>query len=164
MIDLGCKYLEHTYKPDGSHRSKRNIAQDVSDEAFVGIFLNHSNCESVYLIYNLHTKLTKIGRSNDYRTRFDQIRTGSGCELILLAVAELEPGYDVSSTYLEKYLHKHFNNKKVSGEWFNLTLRDCINIVDVFYAEASINVRVHDLFDSREERQQLKTKYKSFLT
>ena len=163
MIDLDWQFYTDTYDAKGKHRSKANIAKDVSCEEFVSIFTIGGRCEAVYLIYNFHTKLTKIGRSDNYINRFEQLRTGSGCELILLAVCELEPGYDVSSGYLEKYLHKHFKEKKVQGEWFNLSMRDCLNIIDLFHGESSVNVEVHELFDSKQERQLIRNKYKAFL-
>lgn len=163
MIDLAWQFYTDTYDDSGKHRSNANIAKDVNCEDFVSIFTSGGRCEAVYLIYNFHTKLTKIGKSDNHRNRFDQLRTGSGCELILLSCAELEPGYDVSSDYLEKYLHKYYKKKRVVGEWFNLTMRDCLNIIDVFEIEASVNVRTNKLFDSKEERKLIKQKYNAFL-
>lgn len=164
MIELSELYIRDTYNPDGTHKSDQNIAKEVSVEDFISILTNDSDCESVYLIYNLHTKLTKIGKSNNWFNRFNQLRTSSGCELILLAYAELEPSHDVSSEYLEKYLHKYYKNKRATGEWFRLSIRDCLNIIELFYGEANINVDIHNLFNSKQERELLKTKYKSFLT
>ena len=50
-----------------------------------------------------------------------------------LLIITLQEDYDESADYLENYLHKYFENKRKIGEWFNLTVRDIVQIRELFW-------------------------------
>lgn len=90
--------------------------------------------EWVYIIYNHSTQLVKIGISNNVNTRFKELRTAGGCELSLLMAIQLEPFYDEKACNIEKYLHQFYKPKRQIGEWFNLSLRDIVDIRKLFWS------------------------------
>lgn len=91
------------------------------------------DCKFIYLFRNPLSKLCKIGISNNPTVRFQKLQTESGIKLQKLLILELEINYDESPEYIEKYLHNYFKNKRVIGEWFNLSIKDIIQIRNLFY-------------------------------
>lgn len=62
-------------------------------------------------------KLHKIGFTRRLvEKRLDEFKTGNASDLKIVDVFSSKWG-----TKIEKYLHKYFLNKKVGGEWFNLS-------------------------------------------
>ena len=51
----------------------------------------------------------------------------------LLIAIEPEVGYDESAAKIEEFLHRYFRNKKCNGEWFNLTIKDILEIRQLFW-------------------------------
>lgn len=69
--------------------------------------------------------LYKIAVSKEPYDRLKSLQTGTAKKLELVYYKKFDVCYKV-----EKYLHKTFNNKKISGEWFNLEIND----IDKFYS------------------------------
>lgn len=67
----------------------------------------------------------KIGVSKKPHNRLNTLQTGTAKKLELIYYKKFDDCYKV-----EKYLHKTFNDKRISGEWFNLEIRD----IDKFYS------------------------------
>lgn len=82
----------------------------------------------LYVIYSKETKLTKIGISTQFYDRFNRLGSQSGLTLYPLIHIQFEIGYDPCASFVEKFLHQYFKNKKNRGEWFDLTLRDLCQI------------------------------------
>ncbi len=59
----------------------------------------------------------KIGVSNNPFNRISQIKTSSPFNIDLLHILFIDKKHVYK---IEKGLHKHFKDKKISGEWFNL--------------------------------------------
>jgi len=95
-------------------------------------FSHKRTSEWAYLIYNPVNNLYKIGIAEDIRNRFLSIQAQSGFKLnLLLAV---EPSHDdENANVIEKYLHAHFKNQRVIGEWFRLSSTDVSAIYEFFY-------------------------------
>lgn len=91
------------------------------------------NCTCVYLFLNESSGLCKIGVTNNPRTRLRQLECSSGMSLSPLIFIELQPDYDENAHFLEKYLHEYFKSKRQFGEWFNLSIRDIIQIKNLFW-------------------------------
>jgi hypothetical protein len=89
--------------------------------------------EHTYVFYNPSNKTYKIGTSKNVRRRRRTIETMSGTELYILLDIELLEGYDERGALIESYLHKFFKDKRLDGEWFNLSVRDIIQIRNLFY-------------------------------
>ena len=87
----------------------------------------------VYLILNPISKLCKIGITNQPRTRHSQLQNQSGMPLFPLLVLEVEAGYDESGEMIEKFLHRFYKEKRKYGEWFDLTVKDIIQIKNLFW-------------------------------
>lgn len=87
----------------------------------------------VYVFYNNVTKLSKIGVTTSPYRRFGQIRTSCGSELTFLIAIEMGKNYDENSDIVERFLHTFYKNKRVVGEWFNLSYRDLLDIEDLFF-------------------------------
>ncbi|MBM5782937.1 MAG: GIY-YIG nuclease family protein [Pelagibacterales bacterium] len=86
------------------------------------------DCNYLYVIYCKHTKLTKIGITNNPTVRLMQLQNSSGVEMNYLMVLELEANYDEKPEVIERFLHKYFKNKKTFGEWFSLSIKDILLI------------------------------------
>lgn len=73
----------------------------------------------VYFIKNNKSIDVKIGISNNINDRVKSYRTAFSGEVLLI-------GYIYCENYkkLEKDIHKLFDNKRISGEWFNLSLNE----------------------------------------
>lgn len=73
--------------------------------------------QMIYLILDRNSGLTKIGRSSDPSSREKTIMSDrSTCELIWNSIP--------CHGYYERILHKHFNPKRIRGEWFLLNESD----------------------------------------
>lgn len=98
---------------------------------------NHPICEDgckfIYLSFNPQTRLVKIGVTNTPKTRARQIVNSSGMNIFTLILLELLPEYDESPQFIEKFLHNFYIDKRVKGEWFRLSIRDIIEIRNLFY-------------------------------
>lgn len=76
----------------------------------------------VYLIGEIdNSGRYKIGstRAKDVNHRLKQLQTGNSSELYIKEAFETEHPFK-----LEKMLHNHFENKHLSGEWFELSEAD----------------------------------------
>jgi hypothetical protein len=79
----------------------------------------------------------KIGITSgiDTRKRLSAVQTGNW-----VTINEIwKSGYTQRIDRIEKKLHSHFDNARVSGEWFNLSKKDIQNIptlIETFLAEA----------------------------
>ena len=77
---------------------------------------NLSNEDKVYLMYDFHTDLTKIGYSKNPKVREHTLQSEKP-DIILLA-------FWSANKQIEKIVHKKYANKRLRGEWFNLDFRD----------------------------------------
>lgn len=79
----------------------------------------------------------KIGITSgtDVYTRLSSVQVGNWIKLNVIWTSPYIPRID----RIEKKLHDHFNNNRVSGEWFNLSKKDIKNIptlIETFLAKA----------------------------
>jgi len=77
----------------------------------------------VYFIKDPVTRLIKIGKTSDLNGRLRTLKQKCGGDLELIHSIESE-----DSCALEKQMHNHFDNKKVIGEWFDLSDDDLVGI------------------------------------
>lgn len=77
---------------------------------------------AVYLIQAFDTNHFKIGiTKRKLSRRLNELQTGNGLKLELVAKFKTKYG-----TKLESRLHKHFDDKRIEGEWFVLEDKDII--------------------------------------
>jgi hypothetical protein len=88
----------------------------------------------VYLFLNNKTGFTKIGYTTMLKIRIRTIELSSGNPVSLIAAIYPENGYKPKAKDIEKYLHNYFQKKRVIGEWFNLSVRDIIQVARLFIA------------------------------
>ena len=93
----------------------------------------YNESQFVYLFYNADNKKFKIGKSNNFLRRRREIQSTSGSVIYNVITLQLEPGYDETNGFIEKKLHEFFKDKREVGEWFNLKVRDVLQIRDLFY-------------------------------
>jgi len=98
------------------------------------IFDDANQARYVYVFANPITKLCKIGITKNVRERFMKLRNSAGVDLINLIVLDLEFNYDEKAILVEEILHKYFKEKRNVGEWFNLNLKDIIQIRNLFWS------------------------------
>jgi hypothetical protein len=91
--------------------------------------INEKGC--VYFFRHIGLTPVKIGYSTDSSpiNRFTQFKTYApyGSEIIGFIITD-------SAKKIETYLHKKFENKRLDGEWFEITEQDAINEID-FYSK-----------------------------
>lgn len=74
----------------------------------------------VYLVHCVGTDLYKIGRSKvDYYARLSSLQTGCPYELSMIHAVHCD-----AYGKLERLLHHTFKDKRVRGEWFELSDSD----------------------------------------
>ena len=76
---------------------------------------NSKNQNAVYLVSDNANKLFKIGRSCNFKKRFDTILVFNPCCKAIKCVRVNE-----KNLIVEKRLHEKFKNYHVSGEWFSI--------------------------------------------
>jgi hypothetical protein len=95
--------------------------------------LCHELMQYVYVFYNQSTGLYKIGITNMPRDRKRRLETQSGCFIDTVLLICLQVEYDESAEFVESYLHKHFAEYRHHGEWFRLSIKQLIQIRNLFY-------------------------------
>ena len=72
-------------------------------------------------------KLYKIGYTRrDVETRVRELKTGNAADLFIVESFKSKWG-----TKIESQIHRRFRNKKVNGEWFDLTEDDIDGFIDI---------------------------------
>ncbi len=98
---------------------KADLAKAVAEKGFVTVAIPDG---IVYFVRKGRTNAVKIGFTTDLEGRIKSLQTGSDKELKLAAWTEGHNG-------LESRLHKHFKDKRLSGEWFQLTQVDIDKVI-----------------------------------
>jgi hypothetical protein len=88
----------------------------------------------VYVIYCYGTNLTKIGITDKIKERVKQICCSTGVLCDLVFAIQLMPEYDECPLFIEKSIHKYFKANRKFGEWFTLSVRDVIQIYNLFWS------------------------------
>ena len=88
-------------------------------------FLKNKSLGYVYFISLKNSNFIKIGKSINLSSRIKQLQQSAGGELMLLV------GFIYTENYneLEIKLHKKLNAKRKGGEWFELNIDDCSEIL-----------------------------------
>jgi hypothetical protein len=82
-----------------------------------------------YLIFDKLSKLTKIGKTKDLKSRLSTLSTGNlNLEIVLFSKGDFE-----------NECHVLFKDKKVDKEWFNLSLEDVEGIEEIFFNKTITN-------------------------
>ena len=79
----------------------------------------------VYLIKSESNSNYKIGISKNPKKRLAQLQTGNDSEIRLICSFKSE-----HFNLIEKALHSHYQYKRNSGEWFELTLEDEVDFIE----------------------------------
>jgi len=88
---------------------------------------------SLYLMKNLKTGFCKIGYTIDLSRREREVSNACGCKINLIDFVELSYiKADEPVDKAEKWLHKYFKEKRLRGEWFNLSKADIKSIQNLF--------------------------------
>lgn len=88
----------------------------------------------VYFVNAENTTMFKIGFTKQLiDKRLSNLQTG--CPLNLLVYKTVECGDPIK---LEHYLHDIFKDKKIRGEWFNVTFKEVENLVDFLQGGSKI--------------------------
>lgn len=82
----------------------------------------------VYVIGNPITKLVKVGMTSSITKREQQIKAGTGVDVVTIFCLQTEGGCDAAATVIERQLLTFFKDKRVNGDWFSLNIRDLIQI------------------------------------
>lgn len=92
-------------------------------------FIDSGMSYTIYLISNFHDNEMryKIGfTSRKVEQRIKEFQTGNSADFNILKTFICEKHH----RKVEAALHRHFQNKKKSGEWFALTYEDVNNFID----------------------------------
>ncbi len=124
IIIKKLKSLDYCNKVDEYYRFSENFYR-VINSGFVAtknLRVKRKKDVFVYLMQDEHTGLYKIGKSSNlnYRER---------------TLAAQIPKIKMIHSFLEgenneKQLHKKYQNKRIRGEWFNLTQEDVQDIIN----------------------------------
>ena len=87
----------------------------------------------IYLFYNHSTKLHKIGITIDVYSRHKEVEANCGTYIAIINAIQMEPDYDESARLVESTIHKYFKSKRKRGEWFDLNVRDLIELDSLIY-------------------------------
>jgi hypothetical protein len=121
------KFYEITYSGfvDGMFKedfTNYNQLQSIEKHIISDIFSNNIKMPEFSFIYLVKNNTSvKIGLANNPFARFSQLQTSTNVKLELLHFFQVNKK-DVRQ--LEKQLHKFYDDKRLVGEWFNLTDED----------------------------------------
>jgi hypothetical protein len=79
----------------------------------------------VYFIYNSLTHNFKIGKTKSIETRLKQLQTGNEIKL------EVTRNIDNNNPEIEKYLHEYFKDRRLNGEWFNVSIEEIDYVINL---------------------------------
>ncbi len=113
---LGVK--EMTVKEMANARRLEESIYIIEPEAISSSF--------VYLIKRLGDGIYKIGITTDIGKRLNSITYNCGSEVVLEIAIKLPKAY--MARFVEAFLHKKFENKKIVGEWFRLNSHEVSSI------------------------------------
>ena len=117
------------------YKKELNNSQIIdSDDDFKmeQLLINEGN-QSVYVFFNPLNNLCKIGLTSNIKQRWDALCAQSGMRLWKIITITLEPDIDICNKDLERILHSYFKNKRQIGEWFNLNIKDILQIRQLFW-------------------------------
>lgn len=112
------------------------------------------NKRFVYLFHNELSKQTKIGITDNFHKRYDDLQNASGMNLIQIIIIQLETEIDESANFIENFLHNYFHDKRTIGEWFDLSKKDILDIqklfneIDGVYIWDAVDDFIDDLFQT----------------
>lgn len=121
MIDL----LKNSIKDYDYIKNRTHELNSLSDEVFTNQRIKKEikvKSGFVYLAYCFNTKLHKIGSTKNVSDRIKYLKTAN-------PMIELVFSSKVKNVLTEKEIHKLYDRKRVSGEWFKLSKYDVNNIV-----------------------------------
>ena len=95
--------------------------------------LKEGDPDHLYVLYNQYTGYTKIGITNNTNRRFKELSLASGIMHEVLMYAEFQIDYDEAPKEVELFLHNYFKDKRILGEWFNLSIRDFVQIRNLIW-------------------------------
>jgi hypothetical protein len=122
LEDLGFKILSEA--PYRILQKDSKIYQEGSTVKLV-VMERSYNKEGIYIVNMANTNLYKIGITKDFSQRLRNLQTGNPF------IIEVHNFYPMkTNTEMESFLHKRYQHKKLSGEWFELTYEDLNNIHD----------------------------------
>lgn len=111
-----------TYEPNKSEIKEAVMLDCAQDSATNGY---------VYLVQCVGTNLYKIGRSKiDYYARLSALQTGCPYELAMIHAVHCG-----QYGKLEKLLHQKFDDKRVRGEWFELSDSEKETVLSMMHRE-----------------------------
>ncbi len=116
-----CKFDRYNY-PFPKHEIANLLELNLTDDEVRIVRRRLDEFTCIYFIRDRDTGLTKIGQSEDPERRLSQLVKQSTLlprphNFMILKTWE-------DYTYIEKALHDHFAEKRVRGEWFDLTDQD----------------------------------------
>lgn len=112
---------------------------------------NAKTSSTVYFIRNKYNNLLKIGKTNNLARRINEIKN---CFNFLgLDENELEVEaisycpYGLSNSKVETYYHNIFKDKRIKGEWFNVSFDDLFQNLTVDYFIDGMIITIEDELD-----------------
>jgi len=98
--------------------SRESLIKEIETKLIASINMDNKEMDEkeqyTYIIKDNHSGYYKIGRSKDPYKRLKAVCPTYSSGVVILII----------NSDLELMLHKHFDNKRVKGEWFNLDLYD----------------------------------------
>jgi hypothetical protein len=106
---------------------------------------NHEIPRYLYLIKSGNLNHYKIGITNNLDRRLRKLQTGNPQPMwyVFAVEADINDYYGREIQYLEKFLHKNFEERKILYEWFELSLMDVCKI----FVFLSYKIYSRDLVD-----------------
>ena len=98
-----------------------------TDEEFeAACAVSHQTLNHLYVVQEEHTGPFKIGRSRNALWRLSDLSSGNWRRLYMRAIWV---GDSDSVALLEKQVHQSLSSRRLSGEWFNVSLDEIVETV-----------------------------------
>lgn len=105
----------------GENASIRLIQQAKQNSPVTKSKAKEVKSEDSYVVYLIHDgTYYKIGKTKNVSTRLKSLQTSSPNKLNVVAAFETKSQRHMD--ILEKLLHEHFENNRLSGEWFDISI------------------------------------------
>lgn len=85
-----------------------------------------NDMNKIYLIKSLNEGLYKIGVSKNPNKRLKEVQTGNPSPVEIVQLYETDNAYKIEST-----LHNRYSHYNTHGEWFELSIKEEVNFIDV---------------------------------
>lgn len=112
-------------------------------------YVDCNNSSMVYFIRNEYNGLLKIGKTNNLQRRINEIENcfnflGMDTQKITVEAISYCP-FGMNNSQVESYYHNLYKDKRIKGEWFDISKVELFNDLDIYTIINGVLVSIEDI-------------------